>query len=87
MNSVATVGTGRTQVSGNFGYGGFQTGMWQLAGDCTTLSTLWLNSDGNTTVPVLPASIVGEGVMALLGSKDAFLAAFTGDALEARHYS
>jgi hypothetical protein len=77
VNSATTLtADGRTQLSNAIGYSvGFQTGMWQLAADCTTLSALWLNSDG-TTVPVLPAYIPEAGFMGLFGSKTALLATF-----------
>jgi hypothetical protein len=75
VNSIAIVnGTGRTHVSGTDGYnGGFQSGMWQLAADCTTLSASWLNSDG-ITVPVMLAYDINNGFTALTGNKDAFQA-------------
>jgi hypothetical protein len=80
VDSTPVVGTNRTQVS-TVGYNaGFQSGIWQLEADCTTLSASWLNSDG-TRVPMLPAYDLTNNYPALFGGKDAFRAAFFNTAL------
>jgi hypothetical protein len=83
VTSVATTtANSRTQLS-LYGYnGGFQTGMWQLAADCTTLSASWLNIDGTTTVPVLPFYDASVGFTGLFGSKTAFQATFPGETVQ-----
>jgi hypothetical protein len=82
VSSVATViATTDTQLA-SVGYTeGFQSGMWQLGADCTTLSALWLNIDGTTRVPVQPVYSAGEGFVGLFGSKTAFLATFPGETI------
>lgn len=80
VDSIPIVGTNRTQVS-SVGYNaGFQSGIWQLEADCTTLSASWRNSD-RTTVPMLPAYDLTNNYPALFGGKDAFRAAFINTAL------